>query len=177
MGTLECPITHHPSLMPHSRLSSGFTLIELLVTLVILGIAVALVSVRLAPDGSKELATEAQRLSLLLQQARDEAISSGQSIALDLEGRRYAFVLHNRKSLSENQTPDWQPHPDSIFRPRELPEGCTLSMLEPAGGERIIFSPSGALLPFRLRMQSQSGQTSITGRTSGAIQVEEQPGT
>lgn len=168
---------HRSTSLTASRLTSGFTLIELLVTLVILGIAVALVSVRLAPDGGKELATETQRLSLLLQQARDEAISSGQSIAFDLESRRYAFALRSRKNLSENQTPDWQPHPDSTFRPRELPEGCILTMLEPAGGERIIFSPSGALLPFRLALKSQSGQTSISGLTSGAIQVEELPGT
>lgn len=160
--------------MPHPK---GFTLIELLVTLVILGIAVALVSVRLAPDDRRELATEAQRLSLLLQQARDEAISSGQSIALDIQSRRYAFALRSRKNLSENRTTDWQPHPDSTFRPRELPEGYALTLLEPAGGERIIFSPSGELLPFRLRMQTPNGQASIAGRASGAIQVEEQPGT
>jgi general secretion pathway protein H len=160
--------------MEFVKKDSGFTLIELLVTLVILGIAVALVSVKLAPDDHRELATEAQRLSLLLQQARDEALTSGQSIAFGAKSPRYEFLQRNRKNLAE--APEWQVHRDNTFRLRELPHGFTLAIIEPAASERIVFTPSGVQLPFRLRLQYKSERIDIAGQASGTIQVEEQSG-
>ncbi|MDP2785168.1 MAG: prepilin-type N-terminal cleavage/methylation domain-containing protein, partial [Sulfurimicrobium sp.] len=62
-------------------MNSGFTLIEMLVVLVVIGIIVAMIGVNLAPDPRQSLDTEARRLALLLEQARDEAMSSGSSIA------------------------------------------------------------------------------------------------
>lgn len=170
------PLTHFSLPITHPRLSRGFTLIELLVTLVILGIAVALVSVKLAPDSHRELATEAQRLSLLLQQARDEALTSGQSIAFGAKNRRYEFFQRDRKNLADPPDAAWQAHRDHMFRPRELQDGFSLAVVEPAGSERIVFTPSGVLLPFRLSLRYKSDRIDIAGQASGTIQIEEQSG-
>jgi general secretion pathway protein H len=63
--------------------SRGFTLIELLVVMVILGITLGLVSLNAMPGQKQALQQEAQRIALLLQLARDEAIVRNRQIAFE----------------------------------------------------------------------------------------------
>lgn len=160
-----------------TRIAKGFTLVEVLVVLVILGVALAMIGVNFAPDPRRNLDTETRRLALLLQQARDEAMSTGSSIAFSAEPRQYRFW--QRQAGPDGGAKQWQAHPDGeLFRPRGLPEGITVSEvrvnMQPAEGEaqKIIFTPSGMTLPFRLVLASGSLHSTVTGNGTGEIRAE-----
>ena len=74
-----------PILAYGMRNKAGFTLLELLVVLVIVGITVGLVSFNMVPNERQVLQSEAQRIALLLQLARDEAIVRNRLIAFEIE--------------------------------------------------------------------------------------------
>jgi general secretion pathway protein H len=67
---------------------AGFTLLELLVVLVIAGILLGAVAINAMPDDRQWLQSEAQRIALLLQMARDEAIVRNQPVAFEVDDYR-----------------------------------------------------------------------------------------
>jgi len=160
------------------RMNGGFTLIEMLVVIVVISIIVAMIGVNLAPDPRQALATEAQRLALLLEQARDEAMSSGSSIAFSAEQQHYSFWQRQEKPGTDGTRP-WKEHSDrDLFHPRQLPGSITVNDLRinqqvaDKGTHKIIFTPSGVMLPFRLTLASGNQRIVIKGNTMGQIEVD-----
>jgi general secretion pathway protein H len=153
---------------------AGFTLIEILVVLVIIGITVAMISINLMPDDKRVLTTEAQKLVLLFEQARDEAIISGKAIAWSAEGDKSRFW---RKDDQGKWIPD---SGDELFRERDLASGIKLAELQinavkAAMNERLIFSPSGMNMPFKLDLGLNASHVSIAGDNLGklALKIDE----
>lgn len=162
---------------PHRHPARGFTLIEVLVVLIILGVAIAMIGINLASDPRQNLDTEARRLVLLLQQARDEAMSTGSSIGFSTSPRHYRFW--QRQTNPEGGASQWLPHMDNeVLRPRDFPEDISVSELRvnqqiaDGEGQKIIFTPSGMMLPFRLELTSGTHHRAITGNGRGEIRVE-----
>lgn len=147
---------------------AGFTLIEILVVLVIIGITVAMVSINLMPDDKRVLTTEAQKLALLFEQARDEAIISGKEIAWSVEGDKTRFWRKDDKGK-------WTPYSgDDLFRDRDhAPEvklvELQINSVKAAMNERLIFSPSGMNMPFRLDLGLNASHVSIAGDNLGKL--------
>ncbi|MBZ0105227.1 MAG: type II secretion system minor pseudopilin GspH [Sulfuricella denitrificans] len=159
----------------------GFTLIEMLVVLVIIGIVVAMIGVNLAPDPRQTLETEAQRLALLLQQARDDAMTNGTRIAFSAEKQEYRFWIAPGGSMeTQGETArEWQAHPDQeLYRPRSLAGAIRFEEMrinqQPVDShlQKIVFTPSGMTLPFRITLSDGSLRVAISGNAIGLIEVD-----
>lgn len=151
--------------------SRGFTLIELLVVVAILAITAAAVTL-LTPPGEAALAgDEARRLSGLLETAMREARASGRAIAWSAERGSYAF-------WQRAEDGDWVAYPpQSIYRPRALPERIALGAVrlngrDLAAGERVVFAPQGLHAALGVTLSGPSTGFSIQGDVIGRVTHE-----
>lgn len=149
----------------------GFTLIEILVAVVLIAITVTLVMVRIAPDDRETLREETRRLAVLFEQARDEAIATGASIAWQADARGYAFMRRD----ADRQ---WRPVADEpVFRRRELVENVRLLDVEIGGRktrpeELLVFSPSALNPPFRVVLELNALRMRIRSDNFAEMVVE-----
>lgn len=109
---------------------AGFTLLELLVVLVIAGILLGAVALNAMPGDRQWLQSEAQRIALLLQMARDEAIVRNRPVAFEADGYRYRFLIR--------QDDLWQALTDDpVWREREFSRAPVQLSLAPAASQRL----------------------------------------
>ena len=133
----------------------GFTLIELLVVMVILGITLGLVSLNAMPSQKQALQQDAQRVALLLQLARDEAIVRNRQIAFEAGPDSYRFLIRNDKQWDVAVQ-------DDLLRARDFKQGPITLMLEPQPNVpdvnlRIVFGREPVDNPFVLTMTGSDG--------------------
>ncbi len=152
------------------RLANGFTLLELLVVMVIVGITLGMVSFNAMPDERQILQNDAQRIALLLQLARDEAIVRNHPIAFETESDRYRFM-----SLEENH---WQAiQRDDLLREREFKRSPVIFSISPQPTEqntplRIIFGREPVGIPFVLTLATGKARVAIRADGIGHFVVE-----
>ena len=142
----------------------GFTLIELLVVMVILGITLGLVSLNAMPSQKQALQQDAQRVALLLQLARDEAIVRNRQIAFEAGPDSYRFLIRNDKQWDVAVQ-------DDLLRARDFKQGPVTLMLEPQPNVadvnlRIVFGREPVDNPFVLTMTGNDG-SSVAIRADG----------
>jgi len=149
----------------------GFTLIELLVVLVILGILLGVVSVNMAPSRRQGMQQEAQRIAMLLQLARDEAIVRNRPVAFEADADAYRFLVRNEQRR-------WEPvTQDDLLRERPFKNSPVTLLLDPAStvpGDRlrIVFGREPVDRPFRLTMVSGDVSVAILADGIGHFTVE-----
>ena len=155
---------HHPA---HAR---GFSLLELLVVMVIVGLSLGMVSFSASQNGQKDLQNDAQRISLLLQMARDEAIVRDRPVAFEADENHYDFQVKNDT--------DWEPiSDDDLLRPREFKRApVTLQMSpQPDGANgmlRIVFGREPVNKPFVLTLSQGDDSVSIRADGIGHFTVQ-----
>lgn len=149
----------------------GFTLLELLVVLVIVGIMLGVVSFNAMPSARQALQNEAQRIALLLQLARDEAIVRNRPIAFEVDQYHYRFLIR-----TENN--EWLPiEQEDMLREREFKRApVSLAVEPPMMGEnnalRIIFGREPVDKPFVLTLAIGDDSVAIRADGIGNFAVE-----
>jgi general secretion pathway protein H len=148
----------------------GFTLLELMVVLVIVGIMLGVVSYNAMPNEQQVLQNEAQRIALLLQSARDEAIVRNRPIAFEADSNGYRFWIRDDKSWKAIEQ-------DDIFRAREFPRTPVELSIDPPMTEdskalRIVFGREPVDKPFVLTMSTGDARVSIRADGIGHFTVE-----
>lgn len=152
------------------KLSGGFTLLELLVVMVIAGIMLGIVSFNAMPDERQALQHDAQRIALLLQLARDEAIVRNRPVAFEAEADRYRFLLYDEDS--------WQIlKQDDLLHEREFKRSpVTFSISPVPAGQhaplRIVFGREPVDKPFVLTLAVGNTQVAIRADGIGHFMVE-----
>ncbi len=148
---------------------AGFTLLELLVVLVITGILLGAVALNAMPGDRQWLQNEAQRLALLLQMARDEAIVRNRPVAFEADDYRYRFlILQNDK---------WQLMTDDpVWREREFSRAPVRLSLQPAAIKslpvRISFGREPVDKAFVLTLSLAGQSISVQADGLGNFQVQ-----
>ncbi|MGJ7918323.1 GspH/FimT family pseudopilin [Massilia sp. LXY-6] len=150
--------------------TAGFTLVEIMVVMVIIGITLGLVSLNAIPSPRQDLQTEAQRLTLLLQLARDEAIVRNRPVTFEATPERYHFLVRNetRWNLITG---------DDLLREREFKNGPLTLLLDPASAGtvnplRITFGREPVDKPFVLILATGGNRVAIRADGVGHFTVE-----
>lgn len=136
------PLCHPVTVSPPQR---GFTLLEMLVALAVLAVGIAGAVLAFRPDEGRQLGQEAERMSLLLEQAAEEADLGGMPLAWVAREDGYEF---QRRVLTADG-PDWETlRGDDLFHPRVLPGLARIQRVEADGrpigfGERVVLGGQG----------------------------------
>jgi len=156
--------------LPAQRRQCGFTLLELLVVLVIAGILLGVVTLTALPGQQQALQNDAQRIALLMQLARDEAIVRNRPIAFEAEQDRYRFLMRDDVS--------WQPLPqDEMLREREFKSAPVSVTINPAVAAetnplRIVFGREPVDKPFVLTLTAGDAHAEIRADGIGHFTVQ-----
>ena len=159
--------------MQRARGARGFTLVEIMVVMVIIGITLGLVSLNAIPSPRQDLQKEAQRIALLLQLARDEAIVRNRLIAFEANSERYRFLVRNETG--------WEAvTKDDLLRERVFKSAPVTLLLDPAGqgggnnngNLRITFGREPVDRPFVLTMGAGEDRIAIRADGVGHFVVE-----
>lgn len=127
--------------------------------MVIVGITLGAVSFNAMPSDRKVLQNDAQRIALLLQLARDEAIVRNHPIAFEADADRYRFLV-----FQDNK---WQTlEHDDLLREREFKHSPVILTISPPSAEqttplRIIFGREPVGVPFVLTLAVGDAQVAI----------------
>lgn len=145
----------------------GFTLVEMLVVIAIVGVMLTLIRVNLSSDPLRILRDEADRIALLIEAARDEAITRGQPLAWSVKDGAIVFWQRDREKPGE-----WVKLVDNDVRPRKLDaELVDLKIAESRADldSLLILTPDGVQPTFEARFRVGEYQAALVGDVLGQI--------
>lgn len=163
----ESPLLKTSSLQINER---GFTLLELLVVLVIIGIMLGAVSFSTIQSSRQRLLTDAQRIALLLQLAREEAIVRNRPTAFEANQQSYHFLVRNENKWELINDLDMLREREFSLSPIQL--SMTPSNRVDANELRIVFGREPVDKPFVLDMTVGEDHVTIKADGIGHFAVE-----
>jgi len=137
---------------------AGFTLVELLMTVAIIGLAAGAV-VLSVPDPRPSVGAEAEALAARLVQAREEAVLTNRSVAVELTSRGYQTSVFDGA--------EWSTLAEGPFKAADWSEDTRLAM--GAESVRVLFDPTGSADPLSLTLSR--GETARTVAVDAAGEV------
>jgi general secretion pathway protein H len=148
----------------------GFTLLELLVVLVIMGIMLGAVSLTALQNTKQRLQTDAQRISLLLQLAREEAIVRNRPTAFEVRDKGYQFLVLNDNKWEQLEDLDTLRGRDFTFPETKLE--IVSNDEQSARNLRIVFGREPVSRPFLMILRVAEDQVTINADGVGHFVVE-----
>jgi len=138
--------------------------------MVILGITLGMVSFNALPSERQILQRDAQRIALLLQLARDEAIVRNRPIAFEAESNSYRFLLFEKNKWNALKQ-------DDLLRERQFKSPPVIFSFSPpspaqATPLRIVFGREPVGIPFILTLLAGNAQVVIRADGIGNFVVE-----
>jgi len=136
--------------------------------LLIITITIGMVGINLQRGDNNRVQDEANRIVILLQAAREEAILQGLPFAVQFKQDGYRFLRVNSKGRLEAI------EKDDVLSPRSLPDGVTLSFtLDGVAADTeagLVIDPSGSFTPFVLTLRAGEAAWQALGLANGKIQ-------
>lgn len=141
----------------------------MLVVLVIIGLSMGMVSFSISQSAQKDLQNDAQRIALLLQLARDEAIVRNHPVAFEADENHYDFQVRDDK--------DWSPiSDDDLLRSREFKRAPVTLVMTPqpenGGPVRVVFGREPVDKPFVLTLSIGDDAVSVHADGIGHFTVQ-----
>ncbi|MBJ7446145.1 MAG: GspH/FimT family pseudopilin [Brevundimonas sp.] len=140
----------------------GFTLVELLMVVAILGLAAGAV-VLSVPDPRPPVGAEAERFAARLVRAREEAVLTNRSIAVEATARGYGF--------SQFDGVQWTALTDGPFG-KEVWQTETSAGL-PSATLRVVFDPTGASEPATVTLSRDGQSSTVSVDGAGEVSVDD----
>ena len=141
-----------------SAKKQGFTLVELMATLAIIGLAAGAVMLTL-PDTTPGVADEAARLGARLTAAREEAVMTNRTVAIEATAAGYAAQVFDGDG--------WKPLNDGPFRPEAWQAGTTLK----GDAVRVAFDPTGVAEPATIVLTRATAASTISIDGAGEVRI------
>jgi general secretion pathway protein H len=147
------------------RLAAGFTLIEILVVTFVIATMLGMAALHLTRSDGQLLRDEAERLTVLLYSAREEAVLRGQIVALELrpDGYRFLHVENNAFTAFKDGPLVGREFSDKIRVQLEV-EGK-----QPTGRHGLVIDPTSALPTFNFTLTLNDAKWWVLGENNGTI--------
>jgi general secretion pathway protein H len=141
---------------------AGFTLVELLMTVAIIGLAAGAVVLTM-PDPRPSAGEDAERFAARLQRAREEAILTNRTVAVEATAAGYAFSVFDGAG--------WSPLAEGPFRAERWSDGVTAAPVEPP--LRVSFDPTGAAEPAQLTLTRDGRGVRVAVDGAGEVSIND----
>lgn len=141
---------------------SGFTLVELLMVVAILGLAAGAV-VLSVPDPRPPVGAEAERFAARLVRAREEAVLTNRSIAVETTASGYGF--------SQFDGVEWSALTDGPFGDEVWQAQTSVTLPDPT--LRVVFDPTGASEAATITLSRDGRSATVTIDGAGEVSLDD----
>ncbi|MFP4560583.1 MAG: Tfp pilus assembly protein FimT/FimU [Thiohalorhabdus sp.] len=150
---------------------NGFTLLELLVVIALVAIITGLMVPSLNGGGGRSVVEAADRMVLLVNQVRQEAMLSSRTwrVVLDTEERSYRFQVREGQDFEKVEQSPFA----SVRQDPEIEWGALSINGEEANGEgEVYLYPTGEQDAFRLTLEREDTRRTVVLDPVGRARVE-----
>jgi general secretion pathway protein H len=149
---------------------SGFTLLELLVVMVIMGIMLGAISFTVGQSTHQQLRSEAERIALLLDLVREEAIVRNRPTMFEADEQSYQFKVRNEMKWELINDVDTLRKRDFVMAPVKLELIPNDHFQQKT---TIVFGKEPVHRPFELILRIADDQVRIRADGVGHFEVSE----